>query len=232
MLVSCEWIVPRDVRVYGAYKHFFCTLHPYANAYLQNWTAIKRVEMSTTDAESFEAGLVPVDTRKMLVGEMSSERKSLKSIGQEWQQVHTWKCRRVNVLIYPSICLFWSVCISGISRPVGLHCVTSLGGGRSEVSKYLLTLSILLIICSPSKPISRQICPITHALTLSVWTQVVASKRQRTATTIQVNGFTVLRCNNYSMADGISTLSGTGAAPRESTRRKRQVINGNETEQN
>ena len=114
---------------------------------------------------------------------------------------------------------------------MGLHCVTSLGGRRSEVSKYLLTLSILLIICLPSKPISRQIC-FYHPLAPSVWTQVVASKRQRTATTIQVNGFTVLRCNNYSMADGISTLSGTGAAPRESTRRKRQVINGNETEQN
>ena len=43
--------------------------------------------MSKTDAESFQASSVPINIREMLAGEMKVERKSLKAIGQEWQQV-------------------------------------------------------------------------------------------------------------------------------------------------
>ena len=55
-------------------------------------------------------------------------------------------------------------------------------------------------------------------------TQVAASKRKRVATTIEVNGFTVLRSNNYTMADGISTISGARTGIAASRRRKRQVL--------
>ena len=59
----------------------------HTHEHVQDWTAIKQVEMSNTDAESFEASSVPIKIREMLSGEMTVERKSLKAIGHEWQQV-------------------------------------------------------------------------------------------------------------------------------------------------
>ena len=55
-------------------------------------------------------------------------------------------------------------------------------------------------------------------------TQVTESKRKRVSTTIEVDGFTVLRSNNYTMADGISTLSGVRTGIAANRRRKRQVL--------
>ena len=61
-------------------------------------------------------------------------------------------------------------------------------------------------------------------------TKVAASKRKRVATTVEVNGFTVLRSNNYSMADGISTLSGVRTSSAAKRYHKRQVLSNDKKE--